>query len=585
MIHLLDPDVASVIAAGEVVERPSSVVKELVENSLDAGASQVTVEAQDGGIKLLRVVDNGCGVSSGEVELAFQRHATSKIRRADDLDQITTLGFRGEALPSIASVAQVKMITRTNDEDAGREVQVSWGELTRNRATGCPVGSSVTVEGLFENLPARRKFLRTPASEVFRVSDLVSRFALAFPEVAFRLQIDGKNVLTTLGNGNLRDAVISVYGADTGAQMLEVVWEGAGDGYRVSGYVGAPSIHKSNRTYITFLLNRRWVQSNILSVALSETYHGFLPDRRYPVAVINLAVPPGEVDVNVHPAKREVRFRHDNRVFSSLQRAVRSTLIAIAPVPELSLPASAAGSGFAPTLTPDTSPKWSPPLPGTGGYSPFAGPRYSPESPDVPKTGESPTPVQGMSTLRIIGQMKSTYLVAEGSEGMFLIDQHAAHERVLYERVSDEVANRRASVQALLQPVSVELSPEQEALLQANIDLLTSYGYLLEPFGERAYLIRGIPGVAATTDPGKALPEVLDMIAYEGMLRDRDEAMAASIACHSAVRAGMIMNQDQMESLVRQLEACNSPHTCPHGRPTMIHLSSYHLEREFGRRK
>ena len=571
-IQLLEPDVAAKIAAGEVVERPSSVVKELVENSLDAGASQIRIEVKGGGIELLRVVDDGWGILSDEVELALQRHATSKIQRADDLDAINTLGFRGEALPSISAVARVTMTTRQKDAGVGRELMVRWGEVMSNRSVGCPVGTSIAVEGLFENLPARRKFLRTPSGEGSRISDLVSRFALAFPGVAFRLQVDGRSTLTTLGNSNLSDALISVYGAETAGNMLEVGWQGPEDGYGVSGYVGAPSIHRSNRTYITFLVNRRWVQSNLLSVALSETYHGFLPDRRHPLAVINLTVPVGEVDVNVHPAKREVRFRQENRVFSSLQRAVRGTLIAVAPVPELNL------SSLIPAAHGPPVPAWAPLPSATAGWS-------VPAVPEAPGTPATPTPVEGMSTLRIVGQIKSTYLVAEGPEGMFLIDQHAAHERVLYEKVSGEVANRMPQVQALLDPASVELSPEQEETVQANGDLLTRYGYLLEPFDERTYLVRGLPSVAGTASPGKALLEVLDMMAYEGMLRDRDEALAASIACHSAVRAGMTMNQDQMEGLVRQLQECNSPHTCPHGRPTMIHLSSYHLERQFGRRK
>ncbi len=573
MIHLLEPDLASKIAAGEVIERPSSVVKELVENSLDAGASQVTIEVRSGGIDLLRVVDNGSGVPSDEVSLAFQRHATSKISSPDDLDCIMTMGFRGEALPSIASVAMVKLVSRERDVDAGREVLVSWGDEKALRSVGCPVGTSVTVERLFENLPARRKFLRSPSAEAGRISDLASRFALAFPEVAFRLQVDGRNVLNTGGSGALSDALVSVYGAESTASMLEVVWEGRGDGYGVSGFVSAPSLHKSNRTYITFLLNRRWIQSPLLSAALSETYHGFLPERRYPVAVLNIAVPPGEVDVNVHPAKREVRFRQDDRVFGALQRAVRGTLVAVAPVPELNIPSTAP-----PAPQPGPILSWPSPRPSTGNP-------YTQTEPPAPLDAPNPTPLEGMSSLRIIGQVKYTYLVAEGPEGMFLIDQHAAHERVLYERVSREVANRDTQVQALLQPVSVELAPEQEELLQANLDLLESYGYLLEPFGERTYLVRGIPGIAATTDPAKALLEVLDMMSYEGVFRERNEAMAASIACHSAIRAGMAMNEEQMEGLVRQLRECDSPHTCPHGRPTMIHLSSYHLEREFGRRK
>ena len=571
-IRVLAPDVAAKIAAGEVVERPSSVVKELVENSLDAGASQITVEVNGGGIELIRVTDNGCGITADEVDLAFHRHATSKITNASELESINSLGFRGEALPSIASVARVTLVSRPHDVPAGREVHLKWGKVVKSGPRGCPPGTSVSVQGIFENLPARRKFLKSPSGERARISDLVSRYALAFPEIQFRLVVDGRNSLTSPGNGSLADALGTVYGTVTARDMLEVFWEGPEGGYRVTGFISAPSLNRANRSYITFLLNHRWIQSPLLSFALSETYHGFLPEKRHPLAVLNITVPLADVDVNVHPAKREVRFRQEDRVFSALQRAVRASLIATSPVPEIRLagePPNAEVSGSTATMLPQ--------------FSPDANRQralHSEYSPMVAATA----PMEAIPALRILGQARETYLVAEGPDGLYLIDQHAAHERVLFEKVSKGVSESNPQPQAILEPVAVELSPGQEELVQANMTLLERYGFMIEPFGERTYLLRSLPSVAKDTSPGKALLEVLDLMAYEGLLKEREEALAASIACHSAVRAGMVLSQHEMQELVRQLETCDNPHTCPHGRPTMIRLSSHHLEREFGRR-
>ena len=334
-IRVLAPDVAGKIAAGEVAERPSLVVKELVENSLDAGAAHVTVEVAGGGSELVRVTDDGCGIPAEEVELAFQRHATSKITSAHDLDDVGTLGFRGEALPSIAAVARVSVVTRPAAADLGRRVDLSGGKVVRDAATGCPQGTSIAVEGLFHDLPARRKFLKSPAAETSRVSDMVSRFVLAYPEVRFHLLVNGRRSISSPGNGSLLDALASVYGAETASSLLTVDSGGPGDGYAVRGYVSAPSHHRANRSYMTFLVNRRWIQSGLLAFALSESYQGFLPRGRHPMGVVNLTTPPADVDVNVHPAKREVRFRREDVVFPALQRAVRGALVATSPVPQV----------------------------------------------------------------------------------------------------------------------------------------------------------------------------------------------------------------------------------------------------------
>ncbi len=574
-IKVLRPDVAAKIAAGEVVERPASVVKELVENSIDAGAGRITIEIKGGGVDLIRVTDDGCGIPADEMLLSLRRHATSKLTSPEDLESVSTMGFRGEALPSIASVSRVAMTSRPASEAVGSEVRLRWGEVEKSGPTGCAAGTSVSVESLFENMPARRKFLRSPGAERSRISDLAARFALAFPNVRFSLNVEGRNTLTTTGNGLLSDVVISVYGAETAGAMLEVSWEGP-DGYSVRGFAGAPSLHRANRSYITFIMNGRWIQSPFLTYALTECYQGFLPVGRHPMAALMLTVPPAEVDVNVHPAKREVRFKREDRVFSGLQRAVRSTLVQAAPVREFSFPSTSPhGSPFS-RQTPLTADRLA----------------FSMEAGDTSGTGisgslpgQSSAPAitgQGISSLRVLGQIRNTYLVSEGPDGVYLIDQHAAHERVLFERVSG--AQPGAQSQALLEPVAVELSPGQEELACASAELLERYGFLMEGFGERSYILRAVPAVIGDKDPSRALVEVLDLMAFEGLVKERDQALAASIACHGAVRAGMSMEQREMEALLEQLEACENPHTCPHGRPTMMHLSSSHLEREFGRR-
>ena len=570
-IRVLAPDVAGKIAAGEVAERPSLVVKELVENSLDAGSTRITVEVAGGGSELIRVTDDGCGIPADEVELAFQRHATSKITSANDLDDVRTLGFRGEALPSVAAVARVSLVTRPAGAEVGRQVHLKGGRVVRDSPVGCPEGTSLTVEGLFDELPARRKFLKSPAAETSRVSDTVSRFVLAYPEVRFQLTVNGRRSISSPGNASLLDALVAVYGAEIAGALLPVDSGGPRDGYAVEGYVSAPSHHRANRSYMTFLVNRRWIQSGLLSFALSESYQGFLPQGRHPLGVINLTVPPSDVDVNVHPAKREVRFRREDVVFPALQRAVRGALVATSPVPEVRIaPGPWSGDRAA--------------GPWSGGRGQAVGASGVEMALELGGTRQAATPVEAAASLRILGQVRSTYLVAEGTDGVYLIDQHAAHERVLFERVSRNSPSTRALSQSLLEPATVQLSPGQEEVVRGNGDLLERYGFVVEPFGKRSYLVRAVPRMVTDGDPGRALTEILDLVAFERLLKERDEAVAASIACHSAVRAGKSLDHREMEELVAQLGACDSPQTCPHGRPTMIHLSSHHLEREFGRR-
>ena len=562
-IRVLSTHTAAKIAAGEVIERPASVVKELVENSLDAGARQVIVEVQDGGIRSIRVTDDGRGIPSDQVALAFQRHATSKIDDDWDLQSIETLGFRGEALPSIAAVSSVTLVTREAESAAGHRIKLSGSRVVEEGPVGCPTGTSVSVQGLFSRVPARRKFLRSPGAEGARIGELMSRLAMAFPGVRFRLVANGKESLNSPGNGSLLDVLAAIYGTKVGQALLAVGVED--DGYNVTGFVSPPTLSRANRSHITFLVNRRWVQSRLLSIAVEQAYHGLLMQRRYPIAVVNLNLPAEDVDINVHPSKREVRFTRDDRAFQAVQRAVRSVLVVNSPVPEVSLERLVPSSNTHPAPTPIISLKAPTPVSDEGRQESFV-------------SSES------LSRLRVMGQMGDVYVVAEGPDGLYLIDQHAAHERVLFEQVRDAVREGVRESQALLEPASVELTYTQQELARESREALEQYGFVLEEFGERSYLLRGVPSVLNDSDPVQGLREVLDLMSNEFRLMERQDAIAASIACHGAIRAGKSLGMQEMAELARQLEGTENPNTCPHGRPTMIRLSVQHLERQFGRR-
>ena len=575
-IRILPPALAAQIAAGEVVERPVSVVKELLENSIDAGASQVTVEIRAGGVEFIRVVDNGAGIPAEEAPLAFCRHATSKLDSPEQLDHVSTMGFRGEALPSIAAVSHVTVQTRPHAETAGFRLALKWGETVESSSEGCAPGTAMEVSQLFGNQPARRKFLRSAQSETARVQELVSRYALAFPEIRFRLVNDGRASLATPGTGQPREALLAVYGSQVAESMLEIHAEDPETGYAVEGFAAAPSVSRANRTYMTFFVNRRLIQSRMMSFSVEEAYAGLLQTKRYPVAAINLVMPYDEVDVNSHPAKREVRFHNENRVFSLTQRAVRAALVSGSPVPSFASPSGSFSSFGNFRSGSKTS--------GAVFTSSSGGDIRPPDKIDA--TGAEALTLLGRPAvpLRVVGQLKLTYIVAEGPEGMYLVDQHAAHERVVFDRLCERREDKEAASQPLLSPVSVELTPSHATALQENLESVSAYGFQLEPFGERTYLLRAVPSILTSDEPGKALIDILDMATLEGLTRQKEDVMAASIACHAAIRAGQSLTGPEMSALLEQLESTPNPHTCPHGRPTMVHFSSYHVEREFGRR-
>jgi DNA mismatch repair protein MutL len=571
-IRVLRPEIAAKIAAGEVVERPASVVKELVENALDAGATTISVQVTGGGLETIRVSDDGCGLVREELELAFARHATSKLDD-DELLRIVTLGFRGEALPAIAAVAEVEMVSRPPDAQSAATIRLAEGAAVERGERGAPVGTSVSVSRLFARHPARRKFLRSPSTEANQIASVVSHYALAYPAVRFSLTLDGRQSLLTDGNGELRDVIAAVYGAEVAAATLPVQ---PGDGIvAVEGLTAGPQVSRAGRGYVSVFVNGRWVQSRRLAYAVEEAYRGMLMVGRYPIAVIHLRIPFEEVDVNVHPAKAEVRFRDESAVFGAVQRAVRAALMESAPV---------AVATAAPTVTLglDVQPS-SPPLWEHARALERQREGQAPVGPVPAAIGS--TPAAALPALRVIGQFGNTYVIAEGPDGMYLIDQHAAHERVLYERFCRQRLERTPEVQALLEPLALELPPPQRALLAEQEELLREHGFTIEPFGpdESGYLVRALPASLAGSDPRQAIASFLDVMLEEGE-GDRRDRVAMSLACHGAIRAGKTLSQEEMRELVTQLEGSEAPNSCPHGRPTMIHMSAEVLARQFGRR-
>jgi len=566
-IRVLDPKVVSRIAAGEVVERPASVVKELVENSLDAGATQISVEAEEGGTRLIRVVDNGCGIPAGELLLAFKRYATSKIARLDDLGSVTSLGFRGEALPSIAQVAEVEVITCARGEAAGSYLALDSGAVVKSGRHGRPVGTTVTVRNLFRRLPARLKFLKSKTTEAGHIAGIVSQYALAFPEVSFNLSIDGRTSFSTPGSGRLLDSVAQLYGIEIAGNMLPIM-ELEGEGGTsfappvVSGMISTPRISRSSRGYLSLFVNRRLVNSRLLAWAVEEAYHALLMVGKHPVAIINLSLPPDEVDVNVHPAKLEVRFRDERFVFNAVQKAVRQTLTETL-VPGVKEPATEFKSY---------------PQPRQIVWAGLEAARGQPASAGAVLT----TPRASLPVLRLLGQLESSYIVAEGPDGLYLLDQHAAHERILFEKIVGQSARGEVEVQGLLEPETFEVSPRQAEILKMSLQNLAEFGFSIEPFGDRTYLVRSLPALLSKKDWRGMLEELLDSLS-EGGGSGYGEKIATTMACHSAVRAGQVLAQEEMRQLIRDLEETDIPNTCPHGRPTVICLSSQRLKKEFGR--
>lgn len=596
-IKILNDDVASQIAAGEVIERPASVVKELVENAIDAAATSIQIKIEDAGKKFIQIIDNGSGIHPEQLELAVTRHATSKLQSADDLFSINTLGFRGEALASIASVSIFELLSNQDEKELGAKINVEGGIVKSIEQVGGISGTSVIVRDLFFNVPARLKFLKTNLTEKRKINELVTRYALAYPSIRFKLISDQKTVLQTSGNGDHREILTQIFGVDTAKKMLAVnLDEGS---HSVTGFISPISITRSNRKEMTFYVNGRWVQDPALSAALMRAYHTMIMTGRYPLAVLFINIPVTEVDVNVHPAKSEVRFSQPDFMFSLVQRAVRRALLAYADVPDVSPriwqqkhDETAAEKQM--TWTPASFLGREEPLIPSNNRNTLqiieSNKQLSQQGEDVHRqptnsTSSDSKQVFNIPLMRLIGQVGLTYLIAEGPDGLYLIDQHAAHERILFEKMLSQLKESIPS-QALLVPVTVSIAPHQTLLLENHLGVMKKLGFEIENFGPNTYQIRAVPVILSGIDPEAALKVVVeDFEDDETPLQNLiEEKIAARVCKRAAVKAGMLLSRMEQEALVRDLERCQTPRTCPHGRPTMIHLSVDLLEKQFGRK-
>ena len=617
----LQPHIANLIAAGEVVERPASVVKELLENAVDAGGSQVTVEIRDGGMTFLRVTDNGCGMAAEDARTAFLRHATSKLRTADDLAAISTMGFRGEALAAIASVSRIDLLTKTAGSISGTSLSLEAGNILEESEAGCPDGTTIIVRDLFFNTPARMKFMKSDTVEGGKVAAAVQLQALAHPEVSFRFLRDGKEVLSTPGTGNLEDAVYSVYGRDWG-KMVKV--ESRWDNYSLTGYICKPTDARPSRAMQTYFVNDRPVKSRLLIAALEEAYRNQIMVGKFPSCVLHLHLPASAVDVNVHPAKTEVKFLNEKAVFDCVHYGVLGALNKTpdrpqvqfkpappAPAPQKT-PAVPKQENFFRTMTTAEFKNFSSviqnaPQPAKSAaaatvaavekqtqlpiHQPVQIPAPIPQPDPVPMAEPIPQPEQEQQELpmpkeipwRFVGELYNSYVLVEQGEEAFLIDKHAAHERILFDKLK---ANQESiSSQVLLTPVPCRLRPDAVAILLANQDLLEAMGFEIDQLGDTTLLLRQIP-MDLTAETAAETVESLAADLLTGRREDvenlRDELLH-TVACKAAIKAGWVTSETELLALVKQVMAREDLKYCPHGRPICITLSKKQLEKQFKR--
>jgi len=674
-IHVLSETVANQIAAGEVVERPASVVKEMLENSLDAGATRIKISVEAGGKKLIQITDNGCGMVRDDAMLAFERHATSKIKNTEDLLSIATLGFRGEALPSIASVSRLRLETRAEEEAAGTVVEINGGKIARVEEAGLPLGTSITVRDLFFNTPARKKFLKAESTELSHIASLVTHYALAHPEKHFELHSATNAMLVAPPVAGYSERVYQVFGKEMLDQLIPVAsrqalehvglpqpppWrrkEVDEDGevtekdpgeMRIHGFISKPEIQKLNRNSIFVFVNGRTIRDRLIQHALTEAYRNIIPPTVYPVVLLFLELPAAEVDVNVHPSKTEVRFRQQSVMHDFVRDSVRAALMKARPVPqfvtEMRAHATASTSltpgAMTPALTPG-APSWNP-LPGEASED---GPQNSPllaktarnGAPDsvegagftlqapapppvsqrfqfeggiaveanaalslarapeaIPDHGcapaldvseEEPT-LSALGTLKPVGQIRNSFILAVNEDGLWIVDQHVAHERVLFERILKQRAAQKVESQRLLMPIVLELTPAQQAVFSEIADELQHNGFEAEPFGARSVAVKVAPAGVDAGAVEHMLHELLDQFSREEQSLNLEKIrarIAASIACHAAIKVNMPLEQNKMEWLLAELAKTDHPMACPHGRPVVLRYSVKDIQKAFKR--
>jgi len=576
-IQLLDPVMINQIAAGEVVERPLSVVKELTENAIDAGASVITVEIKDGGVSYIRVTDNGRGIPKDEVRTAFMQHATSKVSSPDDLTRISTLGFRGEALSSIAAVSQAEMVTKTASDITGLRIQISGGEVISEKETGCADGASVIVRNLFSNTPARLKFLKKPGAEAALISDFMNRLALCRPDIAFKYINNGAIALSANGGGDLKAAILYVYGSEYTNKLIEI--DDRGGDFSLSGFIAKPEQGRPNRSHQNFFTNGRYVRCKLAREAIEAGYEGKLTAGRFPMYVLNLRIRPEMVDVNVHPNKLDVRFRDEEAVYAAIRGAVTRSLAGPVIIPKASA-APKPEKRRAP-LAPEQMPL---PVVSPVKY------KLNEQPPEVFNTPEEPPPQPSKAFLpqyRIIGQFFQTYWIVESGESVFIIDQHAAHERVLYEDIRKRLQAGKPVSQRLAVPVALNLTPDERLILDENRDMIESCGFELEDIGGADQALRAVPVLFKEPENAGFVIEILENLKSLGHTGPDPYGLrldaAAQAACKAAVKASDRLSFAEARALIEQMLALPEPFTCPHGRPTVVEMTKYEWDKRFKR--
>ena len=658
-IQVLDQITIDKIAAGEVIERPASIIKELVENAIDAGASAVTVEIKEGGISFIRITDNGCGIPKGEVPLAFLRHSTSKIRSVDDLSTVASLGFRGEALSSIAAIAQVELITKTKDEVTGTRYRIEGGAEKSIEDTGAPDGTTFLVHQIFYNTPARRKFLKTPMTEASHVSELMTRLALSHPEVSIQFINNGQEKLHTSGNGKLKDIIYHVFGRDIANNLLET--NERIDGIQVQGFIGKPIISRGNRNYENYFINGRYVKSNIIAKAIEDAYKDFTMQHKYPFTALHFTMDGTDLDVNVHPTKMELRFSNQQGVYNFIYNALKQTLSEPELIPRVELPEAKEVPVKAEKIverkqeqpmTPVREERKTPvieeeknldyfmkkmrervtayhqqvtkvkPTPAPSvvqenvNYEALPASQVAAVKQPVPEqrtVAKEPMPEQAVAPreeksvvtekqldffeeklltkkaaqeYKIIGQLFETYWLVEFHEQLYIIDQHAAHERVLYEKTLRGMKDREFTSQYLSPPIILNLSMQEEEALNTHMDIFTNIGFEIEPFGGDSYAIRAVPDNLFSIAKRELFTEMLDQLVdgiHSSLAPDIVAEKVASMSCKAAVKGNSRLSAAEVETLIGELLDLENPYHCPHGRPTIIAMTKRELEKKFKR--
>lgn len=658
-IQVLDQITIDKIAAGEVIERPASIIKELVENAIDAGASAVTVEIKEGGISFIRITDNGCGIPKGEVPLAFLRHSTSKIRSVDDLSTVASLGFRGEALSSIAAIAQVELITKTKDEVTGTRYRIEGGAEKSIEDTGSPDGTTFLVHQIFYNTPARRKFLKTPMTEASHVSELMTRLALSHPEVSIQFINNGQEKLHTSGNGKLKDIIYHVFGRDIANNLLET--NERIDGIQVQGFIGKPIISRGNRNYENYFINGRYVKSNIIAKAIEDAYKDFTMQHKYPFTALHFTMDGTDLDVNVHPTKMELRFSNQQGVYNFIYNALKQTLSEPELIPRVELPEAKEVPVKAEKIverkqeqpmTPVREERKTPvieeeknldyfmkkmrervtayhqqvtkvkPTPAPSvvqenvNYEALPASQVAAVKQPVPEqrtVAKEPMPEQAVAPreeksvvtekqldffeeklltkkaaqeYKIIGQLFETYWLVEFHEQLYIIDQHAAHERVLYEKTLRGMKDREFTSQYLSPPIILNLSMQEEEALNTHMDIFTNIGFEIEPFGGDSYAIRAVPDNLFSIAKRELFTEMLDQLVdgiHSSLAPDIVAEKVASMSCKAAVKGNSRLSAAEVETLIGELLELENPYHCPHGRPTIIAMTKRELEKKFKR--